>query len=1058
MTRPALPRQRWARRCRIGLGLGILIVLLAYLYLSRVGVPTSLKTRLQAALRAQGLDLNFDRLRLRGLRTLQAEGVNLERAGPDTGPEFYLGEVALQLDLRALGQQRLAFNALDLQYGRFHWTLPSNSNDPLAHLELEDICARLRFHPEGLWELDDFTARCSGTTVRLSGSVSNAPALRTWGVRPTATNRLRTAQLWETQLRRALEVLDRLEFDAPPQFQGQFHGDARYPSRITAQLRGLARNTRSPWGDLSGLEAVTSLNRQSPGHGEFHSTLDLTVDRARTRWADLGPTRLHLAAVAPATNPVPTRIVLEVSAATVHTPWGQLDHAKASASSAPAPTNAATWLTDLIVVADHLRTTAVTAHSNRVNAQLVHSPTNWVPRRASGRLESSALKARSIEVAHLDLGVRARPNAPLPDPHDPALGVWNRLAPWQLEVETDAQTVRARDLDLDRLRGAAQWSLPVLDLTNWVAELGDGRLELPAASLDVRTRQAAASVRLDLHPHQLGGLLPTQAHRWLDRFAWVEPPQARADVQIVVPAWTNAPPDWPSQLLASLSLAGQAQCGAGSYHGVQFTAAHTSVTHTNGVWKFPDLQLARPEGVVTAAYTVNSRTRDYHWQLRAGIDPRALRPLLDPPAQRALDQFTFTDPPSVEGQVRGRWLAPEFTGVHAEVRATNFVFRGERADTFAASVQFTNALLVATQVRVAHGDEWAQADAVGYDVARPWVYLTNAQSRMDPLRVARVIGPKVLKAIAPYRFSDPPLAHVNGHVPARGSTDAADMTFVLAGGPFQYWRFRTPQLASTVHWQGDHVTITNLEAAFYEGKLAGHMSLDFLHTGSADFRFQAAVDSANFHTLVADTAMPTNRLEGRITGLLNVTRANTDDWQSWQGFGQVQMRNGFLWDFPFFLGISQVLNTLSPGLGNSRATAARASYTLTDSVFHTDRLEINAVPVRLQFNGTVDFQGRVHARVVGEVLRGTPILGPLISLAFFPLTKVLEYEVTGTLSQPETEPVYISKVLDSILQPFRRLKNSPAPLPTRPPPPSPSPEPSSATPPGPKSQPRARHP
>jgi len=64
----------------------------------------------------------------------------------------------------------------------------------------------------------------------------------------------------------------------------------------------------------------------------------------------------------------------------------------------------------------------------------------------------------------------------------------------------------------------------------------------------------------------------------------------------------------------------------------------------------------------------------------------------------------------------------------------------------------------------------------------------------------------------------------------------------------------------------------------------------------------------------------------------------------------------------------------------------------------------------------------VRARVEALVLRGTPVIGPLISLALSPLSKVFEYKVSGTLSEPKSEPLYIPKVVDSLLHPFRTLK------------------------------------
>ena len=73
--------------------------------------------------------------------------------------------------------------------------------------------------------------------------------------------------------------------------------------------------------------------------------------------------------------------------------------------------------------------------------------------------------------------------------------------------------------------------------------------------------------------------------------------------------------------------------------------------------------------------------------------------------------------------------------------------------------------------------------------------------------------------------------------------------------------------------------------------------------------------------------------------------------------------------------------------------------------------------MRLQYRGTVDFQGQVHARVEAGLLRDVWLVGPVVSTVLWPVTKLFEYKVTGPLGVPKAEPVYlIPKVM---LLPFQ---------------------------------------
>ena len=58
-----------------------------------------------------------------------------------------------------------------------------------------------------------------------------------------------------------------------------------------------------------------------------------------------------------------------------------------------------------------------------------------------------------------------------------------------------------------------------------------------------------------------------------------------------------------------------------------------------------------------------------------------------------------------------------------------------------------------------------------------------------------------------------------------------------------------------------------------------------------------------------------------------------------------------------------------------------------------------------------------------ELLRDLPALGFLISKVFWPVTKLFEYRITGTLDNPKIEELYvISRILLMPLHPFKTLR------------------------------------
>jgi hypothetical protein len=314
------------------------------------------------------------------------------------------------------------------------------------------------------------------------------------------------------------------------------------------------------------------------------------------------------------------------------------------------------------------------------------------------------------------------------------------------------------------------------------------------------------------------------------------------------------------------------------------------------------------------------------------------------------------------------------------------------------------------------GTQQISADGLCADFVAQNVYLTNGFSTTEPMVIARAIGPHIARAIEPYQFREPPVARVHGTIPMHGE-DAADLHFELDGGPFDWSRFHVPHIVGHVHWLGQHLTLSNVWVNFYGGQAAGSARFDFSPAQGTDYAFAVAVTNAVLPPLAKDLFDVTNRLEGRLWGTLVVTNANTANLQTWQGHGDLTLRDGLIWEIPVFGIFSPVLNGMVPGLGSSRASAGTCTFVITNGIIRSDDLDIRSTGTRLQYRGTLDFQGQVRARVEAGLLRDMWLVGPVVSTVLWPVTKLFEYKVTGSLGDPKAEPVYlIPKVM---LLPFQ---------------------------------------
>jgi hypothetical protein len=379
----------------------------------------------------------------------------------------------------------------------------------------------------------------------------------------------------------------------------------------------------------------------------------------------------------------------------------------------------------------------------------------------------------------------------------------------------------------------------------------------------------------------------------------------------------------------------------------------------------------------------------------------------------------------VSGEVGGRWHHQSELYARARVTATNFTVRGESADSLQTDVEFTNHTLTLIKPHVQRaGTQQLTASGVSLAIDQQKIFVTNGFGTADPMVVARVIGPHVVRALEPYHFQAPPTVYVEGAIPIHSEHDA-DLHFDVSGDAFNWWKFNVTHVIGKIDWVGLHLSLKDIKADFYQGKATGNADFQFQTNGpSADYKFTVVATDANLHLLAKDLmGGKTNKLEGLLTTRLEITKANTANLDNWNGAGRLNLRDGLIWDIPIFGAFSPALDTVMPGLGSSRAREGSATFTITNSVIYSDDLKIETLMARLRYWGTINLKGMVDARRVAELLRNTWVVGPVISLALWPVSKTFQYHITGSIHDPKSDPVYIPKIFFFPLHPIETLKD-----------------------------------
>ena len=1027
MKPPAITRPRrrfWRiarvtfRWCRIVVWLGVLALLVLLLWQHHYGLPGFVKDRLVLELRTRGVELRFARMRLDFTRGIVADHIQFGRAGETNGPRASAAQAEVHLRWDALRRLQLDIEGVELRGGNVVLPVWGTNSTPQA-LEIEKLNGELKFLPGDQWELSRFEAETFGVTLRVSGTVTNASAFRRWKFGREKPDDKSTEAFWHE----VLAQFERTKFTAPTEIMGTIYGDARRLETFRVNVNVRSPVIESPWGAGSNFMMSAHLTPQ-PG-ALLYATVKLSAQDADTRWGRAASLELYAQFTPSLTQWTPTNAHLDLQLKRAQTPWGGASALTIQADFRPNPADGQTALASYHVRGQQVQTPWARFARAELSAEGIVSASNAWPVTAKSKLQFAGGSVEKWRAASGTVEASL------------ALPLWEKMRltdtnlAWRARVEKISGDVSVQftalhtpQLEITNFTASAAWQTPHLTVRELTAELLGGEVRA-AAALDTATRALTAEVKSTLDAKQAAPLLGTNVLRLLGPFEWDAPPKFAVAGRVVLPPWTNAPlwagVDWKRDVLPTLALAGNFSAGRAGFNDLFVSSLQSDFNYSNRTLRLPNLVLTRPGESLRLSHFTREDTQEFEFILDSATDPRILRPFFPPSVQEIIDDFTLTQPPLIHAELSGRWDQLTNLSARATVAVTNGGYRGRLAKSGRGLLTFTNQVLHIIEPEVIRTEGVGRADAVIIDVPQMKLYIRNGRGRLNPADITHVVSRDVEELMAPYKFLSAPLSRCEGMINMADGLQS-ELKIHVEDAPFEWRSFKFQSVTGDVHWLGPSLTVSNAGGTMHGGSAEFSAAFAFTNPVGADFSFEARVRDLNFHSMMNDLYTPTNQLEGVLNGSLVVTRANTGEARSWFGHGAMTLQDGLIWDVPALGLFSPILNTFKTGAGNSKAREVVGSFIITNSVVLTDDLVIHASGMRLNYEGTVDFDTRINGRMEAQLLRDVPGLGLLVTTVFTPLTKLFEYKVGGTLAKPKSEPLYIPKIMMMPFHPIRTMR------------------------------------
>ena len=411
---------------------------------------------------------------------------------------------------------------------------------------------------------------------------------------------------------------------------------------------------------------------------------------------------------------------------------------------------------------------------------------------------------------------------------------------------------------------------------------------------------------------------------------------------------------------------------------------------------------------------------DFTWHAAAGqldgrldldVDPRDFIPFLTSNQTRLVQRFDF---PAARPHFTGTFRRP--AGGHdleLEGRLTSgyFHYRGVPIDSLQTDITHSNHTLALTHWRFTR-PEGATTGTLSSDLRGRLIHV-DLHSTMHPAAIAGCVGPKLLQAVSAWRFEGPVTTHARGVVDGTGTEQETDLLLDADGKRMGRGRWLADEARFTLHAHRGAYTVTNLTGRGYDGDFHGTVHVTPAPAGP-EHRYQVDIvlTNADFARVAEGYAQPGDTpLAGRVHLDLQLTGLVSDAFgPATRGGGALRIEDGALFRLRLLGGLSDLLGRLVPGLGFASQTDLTCTFDIENGVVYSEDLRLAGAVISMKADGEIEFDGRVRIRVEVQLMRRGPIAF-VLRLLTRPVTKLFEFQLSGTLADPKWRPVNLPKEL-----------------------------------------------
>ena len=401
--------------------------------------------------------------------------------------------------------------------------------------------------------------------------------------------------------------------------------------------------------------------------------------------------------------------------------------------------------------------------------------------------------------------------------------------------------------------------------------------------------------------------------------------------------------------------------------------------------------------------------------LKGGFDPAVAGRVLSGTPEAVLRRFEFPgNPPSISIKAEQVRKDGELS-FRAGLNCGEVVYHGTKLNHCSAEIVYTNQILSVTNLLAERGEEQLSGHA-RRDPSGDTVEL-DLRSSLHPAALARILHPDGGHVLSSFRF------YGTNQLVLSGVVDVRDQKRHRLSGTFSgsdvAWRWLgMDALDFSFELQGNSLMIPNIRGREDEGVVAGSLLLKDLDQPETSFFYTQlkGYDLNLFNLVNVGLDTTNNPYSGNLNFSLDLSGGVYEGSEeetsrdSYKGKGSISITEGHLLELPLLGGLSRILNRVVDGVGYVEQTDFSAEFNIRDRRIFSENLFLKGNVVSVKGGGYLGFNQKLKIDLQVKLL-SEGILSEALQLITWPITKLIEIRVRGTLSDPEWEPKNLPKEL-----------------------------------------------